>query len=401
MEFDSTNDLIPDIKTLTAMPINKEALKRYVEIDKMLADPFHDYTTAEIWKQVRRKTSAEVGLRMIQKDLVAIEEEFDKKLVRGLGGRGTVRDEDQSAPLFYQVLTSDEESMLKEVLRTLGRFEGFDNFKWFGLLSRKLNMDKQADSIPIISFEENDVLQLPGNAHSYSDHSFEDRYNGNMIVRLYTAISRRNVIRVRYTPFDAEMDEYIVYPYQLRQYNRRWFLIASPHSESMKNNEGSNCADGHLILTLPLDRMSPEIEIIENIVYVNPPEDFEERFKAIVGVTYLNNVEDELIYFAVSPKSANYVKTKWIHHTQQAADWDELEQSCGTDGMRNDFTHLSGWSLFSIECRPNVELYALLSSYGDNLVVISPASVRDEMVKRAKAAAANYGISVTIAKQHL
>ena len=145
------------------MPVNKDALKRYRVIDRLLSDPNHDYTTEQIMNYVNRETDSNVGIRMIQKDILSLEEEFGKTLVRNRGRRGTVRYEDQSTPLFYQELTADEEELLREVLRTLGQFEGLDNFTWFDLLSNKLKMKEGLKNCPIISFGKNDILQFSTN----------------------------------------------------------------------------------------------------------------------------------------------------------------------------------------------------------------------------------------------
>ena len=75
------------------MPVNKDALKRYRIIDKILSDPNHDYTTDDILVRVNRECES-VTKRMIQKDIKALEDEFGKKMVRNKGGRGTVRYED-------------------------------------------------------------------------------------------------------------------------------------------------------------------------------------------------------------------------------------------------------------------------------------------------------------------
>ena len=95
------------------MPVNKNALGRYRIIDKLLSDPNNDFTTADIMSRVNRKCSGKVTLRMIQKDIKSLEEDFGKKMVRNAGGRGTVKYEDQSDPLFYQELTPDEEEVLQ------------------------------------------------------------------------------------------------------------------------------------------------------------------------------------------------------------------------------------------------------------------------------------------------
>jgi hypothetical protein len=59
------------------MPVNKDALKRYRIIDRLLSDPNRDYTTEHILREVNKECDS-VSIRMIQKDIKSLEEEFFK-----------------------------------------------------------------------------------------------------------------------------------------------------------------------------------------------------------------------------------------------------------------------------------------------------------------------------------
>ena len=192
------------------MPVNKDALKRYRIIDRMLSNPNRDFTTGDILKRVNQECP-HVSIRMIQKDIKALEEEFGKEMIRNADGRGTVRYADQSEPLFYQELTSDEEEVLREVLKSLGQFEGLDNFTWLDLLKKKLEMT-ETTALPVISFSKNEGLQIPG----------------TLLGRLFMAISKKSVIELTYEPFGKAAYPIKVHPYQLKQYNDRWFLLCCP-----------------------------------------------------------------------------------------------------------------------------------------------------------------------------
>lgn len=344
------------------MPVNKDALKRYRIIDKLLSDPNNDFRTEDIMRHVNRECSDKVTLRMIQKDIKSLEEDFGKKMIRNAGGRGTVRYEDQSDPLFFQELTSDEEEVLREVLNTLGQFEGLDNFTWLDLLRKKLSMKNDLNEFPFISFGISNILQI----------------HHTLLGRLFTAISRKKVIRITYTPFGRKTKKYDVYPYQLRQYNNRWFLLLN----TVGNEEFPFNPD--FITNFALDRMDAEFEYLDDVPYVETSVDLKGRFDEIVGVTLLSEEDVEYIYYAVSPRVHDYVKTKWLHQTQMELEGDELEE------YMKKYPLLKDWSYFSIECRPNPELYSLFSSYGENLIVLEPKNVRDIMVKKMEEAADNY-----------
>lgn len=347
------------------MPVSKDALKRYRVIDKLLSDPNRDYTTNQILDYVNRSTDNRVGKRMIQKDLLALEEEFGKTLLRNSGRRGSVRYEDQSTPLFYQELTRDEEELLREVLRTLGQFEGLSNFTWFDLLSKKLSVKNERRPFPIISFGEDDILQ----------------FSCNLLGRLFTAISREKTISIKYKPFGKSEKEYEIYPYQLRQFNYRWFLIATPVGNEVEPYRED------FVANFALDRMNPDFEYLEDVPYVRTSVDLKSRFHEIVGVTLYADKDVECIYYAVSPKSVDYIRSKMIHRTQMEATGEELQR------LRKKFPQFKEWNFFSIECRPNHELFALLESYGGNIVVLEPYPIRAEIVERVRLTAANYGIA--------
>lgn len=347
------------------MPVNKDAMARYRIIDRMLADPHKDYTTKDIEKAVARECP-KVTTRMIQKDIKALEEApFDKKMLRGKGGRGTVRYEDQSTPLFYQELTSDEEDILREALGSLGQFEGLENFKWLENLKKRLDIPVGKKERPVISFSRNDILQIPE----------------NLLGHLYSAISRRKVIRFGYRRFEEKglpFKPVTVYPYQLRQYNNRWFLLCNP----VGNEEYPFNPD--LIYNYALDRMDGKVEYIEGMPYIDTPVDIDARFNEIIGVTYMKDVKCEDIYFAVKPQAVNYILTKFIHPSQ-----DEVNPETEKE-LKAKYPSLKDCKFFFITCRPNVELYSLFASYRDTVVVVEPISIRHAMISYLADAVKNY-----------
>jgi predicted DNA-binding transcriptional regulator YafY len=332
------------------MPVNKDALKRYRMIDRILSDPNRDYTTEEIREKVNLECK-KVSIRMIQKDIKALEEEFGKVMVRNSGRRGTVRYEDQSEPLFYQELTWEEEELLREVLRSLGQFEGLDNFTWLDLLKKKLEMNEDNTVLPCISFSKNEGLQIPE----------------TLLGRLFMAISRKSVIKVTYTPFGKKPSSLTIHPYQLKQYNDRWFLLCCP----LATNDFP--FNPEFILNLALDRMEENFEYVENEPYIKTPVDLKARFDEIIGVTLRHDADIEYIYFAVDYRSLDYVRTKWLHTTQIELD-PEFQKI-----YRTKYPSLKDKTFFSIECRENHELYARFASYMENIVIVEPTCVRDRM----------------------
>ena len=347
------------------MPVNKDAMARYRIIDRMLADPHKDYTTKDIEQAVARECP-HVSLRMIQKDISALETDpFCKKILRGRGGRGTVRYEDQSTPLFYQELTSDEEEIFREALGSLGQFEGLENFKWLENLKKRLDMPNKKNVRPAISFAKNDILQIPD----------------NLLGQLYSAIARKKVISFGYRRFQDQAQSFsrvTVYPYQLRQYNNRWFLLCNPIGNAKYPFNPEQ------IYNYALDRMDGKVEYVEGMPYIDTPVDIDARFDEIVGVTYMKDAKLQDIYFAVKPSSVNYIRTKMIHSSQ-----DEVNIETERDFIRR-YPTLKDCKFFFISCRPNRELFALLASYGPDVIIIEPTEIRKEIRRMLQEAADNY-----------
>lgn len=342
------------------MPVNKDALRRYRIIDEILSDPYHNYTTQEICHRVNNACDTTVSLRMIQKDIKALDEEFGKVLVKNDGGRGTVRYEDQSTPVFSKKLTPDEQQVLREVLKTLGQFEGLENFTWLDLLKKRLDVEKPREAErAFISFGSSRRLQIPH----------------NLLGRLYTAISRRQVIGINYhRGFESEPVFLELYPYQLRQYNDRWFLLATPVQNYNPDFIG----------TFPLDRIEEKFDYLNGIDYIDTPVDINARFDEIIGVTYRVENEVEDITFAVRKKSVDYVRTKYVHDTQIEYEGKDLES------FRQKYPSLSDCYFFSIECRPNYELTSRLASFGGNLIVVEPMTLRKELKEMLDYASVSY-----------
>ena len=346
------------------MPVNKDAMARYRIIDRMLADPHKDYTTNQIAAAVALECP-EVSHRMIQKDIKALKDEFGKELVRNAGGRGTVKYKDQSEPLFFHELTADEEEILREALRSLGQFEGLDNFSWLEILRKKLEMSEEKKERPVISFYKNELLRL----------------HDNLRGQLYSAISRKKVIRFGYRRFADKGRPYqqiTVYPYQLRQYNNRWFLICNP----VGNKEYP--FDPNLIYTYALDRMDGKVEYIEGMPFIDTPIDIDARFEEVIGVTFKEDVDLEPIVFAVKPYSVDYVLTKSIHSSQ-----DEISPEAERE-LKKKYPHLKDCKFFVVYCRPNYELYSRFASFGDAVIIIEPTHVRKKHQETIRKALDNY-----------
>lgn len=340
------------------MPTNKNALIRYKILDELLSDRYHKRTLDEIVEEVNDCLAGmdyeAVTRRCIEKDLQFLQQdpffvELEKfVLPRQKGGKVVsnrgVCYADSSFSIFKKDLTNEEEYLLKQALSLLGQFDGLPEFNGLEGWRRALNVSH--DEPQIVSFTRNPLE------------------NTNMFARVFSVISHRQVVRITYSrSFDkTNKADFILHPYLLKEYNRRWYLF------------GATDVDGEIHI-FALDRIDA-VEPLSDRRFKPCDCDLEEWFEDIVGVTKVPGHPVLHIEFWVSDFSKDYVLTKPVHDSQI--------HYRGDDDMkfRQRYPHLQHGAFFSIDCMENYELVRELTSFGKDLLVLSPQSLRDEIVER-------------------
>ncbi len=339
------------------MPLTKHALLRIKVIDELLSNPNGSYTSESIRRKVnselsdgkRDMTLPEVTLRQIQMDIKDIERIFEKKVVRVPAGghKYFLRYEDPSSPIFSKELTWDEREVLREALKVLGGFDGLDNLQSLDVLKKKLDLEKDPDELPMIMFSKNDSLRM----------------KEGLLGRLLYAISHKQSIKVTYKKSpDAPIQHILVYPYMLKQYLDRWYLLGKAFAGDLEAEvDLYNLALDRIIEFEPLDQ--------EKYPYKETGIDIKRRFDESVGLTHFENADVEDILIAVRKSAVPYLESKKLHCTQDAFD-EDFQKKC-----REKYPKFADWKFYSLECRINYELISLLASYQDQIVVLESSGV--------------------------
>lgn len=333
------------------MPVNKNAFIRYKYLDRLLSDRHHFYDINDLTEKVndlmeRDELGLSVVRRTIEKDLLALQlTPFCAPIeCKKRNGKNIYRYTDSSFSIFSQELSREERNLLREVLSTIGQFDGLDNFQWLEDFKIGLGLEERRQ---IISFSNNPYLR-----------------NSNMLGTLFDNISNEVVISLSYHTFnDAIIRSIDYHPYLLKQYNDRWFLLGAADSDKK-------------ILTFALDRIDKVVPLPER-KYIPCPDDLAERFEDIVGVTLFEDRPVEHILCWVSDASKGYVDTKPIHGSYTPIRGEKDDQ------LRKEYPQLQGGMFFTLDCISNFELIRELSSYGKELLVLrSDGTVADEVRKR-------------------
>ena len=101
-------------------------------------------------------------------------------------------------------------------------------------------------------------------------------------------------------------------------------------------------------------------------------------------MTYQKGVAVEDIFFAVKPQSVNYIKTKYIHPSQ-----DEVNPETEKD-FKLRYPSLKDCKFFFVSCRPNYELYSRFASYGESIIIVEPEEIRNKLHEKFLRASDNY-----------
>lgn len=347
----------------------------------MLSDRYNKYTCEELLKKVNERLELagyptiggdqsdydryiKSGKRVIQLDIQALQESpFNMEIDSSekLYGSPVYRYADQTQSLFSKPLSDDEKRLLQEVLNTLGQFAGLDSFEWLHDLQEKLNDRKSfgrsefdednTDNRKIISFSSNDYLA-----------------GKDYLGTLFTLIAHKKVVDVDYAPFGEDVRTIRLYPYLLKQYNDRWYLIGTPPAND-KYEYRKN-----FFLNLALDRIAA-VHPVEGVTFIEADEDLEERFEDIIGPSYYEKESLTPIIIAVSNNYLGYVDTKPLHGSQvKFADEEQVR-------LHKKYPSFEDYTFYGLNLKPNRELYNTIYRNGDRILLVSPRDIRSRMVK--------------------
>ncbi|WP_276372713.1 WYL domain-containing protein [Chryseolinea sp. H1M3-3] len=163
---------------------------------------------------------------------------------------------------------------------------------------------------------------------------------------LINAILDKQPLRLEYKKFTGKSDVHTFHPYFLKEYKNRWYVRG--YSEKIR-----------FYPTLGLDRIE-NFQPASVMYKPNKKTDQDAYFKHTIGITLGKGSPEEVrLYF--SPMQANYIKTQFLHHTQEVV---------------QDDAHGLVIKLMII---PNYELLQLLLGFGSEVEVLGPEKLREQM----------------------
>lgn len=244
--------------------------------------------------------------------------------------------------IYKTELSQPEIDKLKATVQILSRFKGLPQFEWMdGLLTGledKFSIRGNDDCV--IGFEQNiDYIAV------------------DYLSSLFDAIINKQVLNIHYLTFKGIDLYWTIHPYYLKQYNSRWFLFG-------RDNKYQDS-----ILNVPLDRIvSYEVANIEYIK--NDLVDFDEYFDDVIGVTIKPNQEECKVILKFDKERFPYITSKPIHGSMKTLDKDKC--------------------IIELNLKPNKELESLIFSYGNQVEVLEPLWLRNQIKEKIEDLATKY-----------
>lgn len=330
------------------MPETKDVDIRYRLLDRCLSDTRHRYTIDDLVEVVNRRLYDILGKnvckRTIQKDLEQLCYRpycAPIESYKGAGRRHYIHYSNPDFSIYNNDLSPDEVEKLRSTIEMFSRFRGTAANAWLeeAISNLEYRFGIKANTEQLVAFEQND--RLKGLEH---------------LSGLIDATISHQTIEIDYVQFNGRRRVCTVFPYYVKQYNGRWFVL------------GQNAASSR-IENYALDRINSFKEVDVPFLQ-NDQVDFNSYFDDVVGVSVpYGDIKPVKIVLRFKEQRYPYVISKPIHHSQQVGE--------------APFT-------VSITVIPTRELTQQILSFGPDVEVISPESLRAEISKKIEESFKNY-----------
>lgn len=176
-------------------------------------------------------------------------------------------------------------------------------------------------------------------------------------------IKKRQVLKISYAERYGDRTELIFHPHLLKEYNGRWFILGV--------NEDGNYGK------YSVDRIYSYC-IVNGVDYVPMKEGEYKYWNQIIGVSHQEWTD--VVHITLKTHSLykhGLFVSKRFHESQH-----EVLAFGNHDGEE--------YGMLSIDIVPNKEFYGRMLLYGDDIEVVSPSDVREQVKKRIEALRQRY-----------
>lgn len=339
------------------MPHIKNALIRYRIIDKSLRNAYKPFPSKQELREACEEalygnTSGEhICDSTIEKDMFNMKIEHDAPIKYSKREKGYYYT-DPEFSINDVPLNEEDLKAIKFAANTLLQFKEVDMFKQFGSA-----IDKIVDRVSLTDAgKQDEVNQFV---------EFETAVSvggGEFLPQLLEAIQKSVAIFFDYENFQTgDIKPRKVCPLLLKEYRNRWYLISH---DLVKGR----------ITTYGLDRMK-NLELSSE--KVNKPSDFNPQsyFRYSIGISSSESAPEKVM-FKASNIASKYIETQPFHHSQRKIKTGKNK------------------STFELEIFVSEEFIRSILSFGGEIEITSPRSLRENIIHRLNSMNQAYNLKV-------
>jgi predicted DNA-binding transcriptional regulator YafY len=322
------------------MAQTKNSALRYKILDDCLGNPGKRYTFEDLKETINaaliemNPNWGGISDRQLRYDLKYLEDFYNAPLIMLKEGRKRfyLYENEARFSIFDNPLTKSEKDHLGQAILSLMQFSNRPGFEWLNNLGPIFKDKFNSTQVKsVIEYESN--LDYQGN---------------NLVSEIFSAILNKVVLSFDYQPFVGRKMPVVCHPYFLKQFNGRWYVFGR-HEQRNKNQ-----------WHFPLERIENLAVTYDFNYQLDETEDWQDYFYDIIGVTRFDE-QVERIILHVNKEMAPYVQTKPLHPTQKFKKINEQTYEV------------------EIKVIPNLELNSLLLSFGKNLTVQEPLTLKEKL----------------------
>lgn len=338
------------------MPANKYALIRYKIIDECIRRKFQPFPSKEDLRQACEEHlhgagAGKISLSTIDKDLWAMRNESK------LGFNAPIAFSKQHKGYFYEnsnytldgiALNQDEVEAIRFAANILFQFKNLEIFNQFEFAIEKifaraivLPETEKLKEEKFIQFEK--TTQVTGN---------------EWISSVLQAVRNKLWIEFQYEKFTGEpIKSHRIQPLLIKEYRHRWYVIGKFNDKSGLSTFGLERIKTLKVLN---EKFKPDKSFNPEAIYKNS-----------IGIIAYEGSPSKVI-LSFTPFQGKYIKTQPLHQSQKII-------------MDNDKE-----LRVSIDVLLTFELKVILLGFGDQVKIIAPKKLANEMKDQLKSALNNY-----------
>lgn len=191
---------------------------------------------------------------------------------------------------------------------------------------------------------------------------FEETPRGTEYIQpIVDAMRQNKVLSIDYSPYgkNRHRRDFHFHPYAMKVYHQRWYLVGMHVEESAIRN-------------ISLDRIL-ELEVLDETFVYSEDFDAKKYYQNTVGIFVNEELPPQKVRIRVFGSSVDYLRTLPLHKSQAEV-----------------LTKYGEYSEFEYNVSLTPELSSHLLAMGDNVEILEPTELRNEIETRLKTALERY-----------